>query len=170
MKKPSRTHTSFIRSPYIRYMIDSFLLEEVPLALKRLEPSTQPEWGSMDAVEMLDHLYTGLILGQDPKEWPIRTEEEKLPAVKAFLMGPKPLPRNAEKPISFIEKEQPSSEDLQAALNRFLNEIPHFLKGLDRSDYRMVHPDFGVLNAEEALVLARKHTRHHLAQFGLMER
>lgn len=151
-------------------MIDTFLLEEVPRAIQRLEPTSQPEWGQMNSTEMLDHLYTGLILGQDPRDWPIRTPDDNLPAVKAFLMGPKPLPRNAERPVGFIELKPTSSEDFESARDRFLNEIPHFLKALDRDDYRMVHPDFGILNAEEALVLARKHTRHHLAQFGLMER
>lgn len=151
-------------------MIDAFLLEETPRALQRLNATTQSEWGEMNATEMLDHLYTGLLLAQDPRDWPIRTPEDNLPAVKAFLMGPKPLPRNAERPVGFIELKPTSSSDFEAARDRFLNEIPQLLKALDREDYRMVHPDFGVLNSEEALVLARKHTRHHLAQFGLMER
>ncbi len=49
-------------------------------------------------------------------------------------------------------------------------EVPSFLRTLEQPHYRMVHPDFGELNAEQALTLNRKHVRHHLAQFGLMER
>ncbi len=151
-------------------MTDAFLLEEVPAALRRLRQDTKPLWGEMTPVEMVDHLYHSLLLGQDPSNWPLRVEEEKLPAFKSFLMGPKPFPRSAEMPVGFNEKKVSSSANLEAALERYLNEIPVFLRALDKANYRMVHPDFGELNAEEAAMLNRKHARHHLAQFGLMER
>lgn len=138
--------------------------------MHRLNEDSTPLWGEMTATQMVDHLYKGLLLGQSPKDWPITTPEEKLPAFKDFLMGPKPLPRFAERPKGFIDLIIQPSDKLDQAIDRFINEIPLFLKELDRDGYRMVHQDFGVLNAEEALMLCRKHVRHHLAQFGLMER
>lgn len=161
---------SEICGSYLHPMTDHFLTEEVPNALKRLTETTEPLWGEMNAVQMVDHLYNGLVLGQSPKDWPIRAEEEKLPDYRAFLMGPKPLPRFAPLPVGFVENKTDPSSNLNTAIERFLNEVPSFLKTLDKPGYRMVHPDFGVLNADQALMLNRKHVRHHLAQFGLMER
>lgn len=151
-------------------MTDTFLLEEVPAALKRLSKDTKPEWGEMTPVQMVDHVYKGLLLGQNPQDWPLRHPEERVAANKDFLMGPKPLPRHAERPVGFIETEIQPSANLSEAIDRLLNEVPSFLRTLEQPHYRMVHPDFGELNAEQALTLNRKHVRHHLAQFGLMER
>ncbi|NVK26933.1 MAG: hypothetical protein HWE14_02750 [Flavobacteriia bacterium] len=151
-------------------MTDTFLLEEVPVALRRLNEDVEPQWGEMNATEMVDHLYHALLLGQNREDWPLRQPVENLPALKEFLMGPKPFPRSAEKPAGFIETEVEPSPNLEAAVERFLNEVPSLMRAVSQPNYRMVHPDFGVLNGEEALMLNRKHIRHHLAQFGLMER
>ncbi len=151
-------------------MTNAFLLEDVPAALRRLREDSKPLWGEMKAKQMVDHLYHSLILGQNPKDWPLRVPEEKLPALKNFLMGPKPFPKMADMPVGFVEEKVSASANLDEALERYLNEIPAFLRTVNKADYRMVHPDFGMLNAEEAIMLSSKHARHHLAQFGLMER
>lgn len=151
-------------------MTDAFLLEDTPAILRRLEADKAPLWGEMNALQMVDHIYNGLVLSQNPTKWAIRAPEDKLDAAKAFLMSEKPLPRHVPLPEGFVKEKVSPSPNLEAAIDRFLNEVPIFLKSLDQPNFVAYHPDFGKMNSVEILTLMRKHVRHHLAQFGLIER
>lgn len=151
-------------------MTDSFLENEVPSLLDGIKPDSQPLWGEMNATQMVDHIYSGLALSQDSTEWAMRTPEDKLPGAKAFLLSEKPLPRHAPLPEGFYKREFGTSSSLEAAKERFLEEVPVFLEALDKPDYVAYHPDFGKMSNVEILTLMRKHVRHHLAQFGVIER
>lgn len=138
--------------------------------MRHLQDDSKRLWGKMTPLQMVDHLYTGLLLGQIPDDFPIHTSEDKIPEYQSFLMSDKPLPRHAVKPEGFDSHKPEDSPTLESAIDRLLNEVPTFLRALDQTGYRMVHRDFGVLDPEMALTLNRKHIRHHLAQFGLIER
>lgn len=157
-------------SLYIQSMTDKFLQEDVPLLLGKLTESTAPLWGQMNALQMVDHVYHGFLLSQNSMHWPLRTPLENLPGALSFLRSEKPLPRNAPLPMGFVEERIQPSTHIQEASIRLTSEINSFLTAIDREGYEVFHPDFGKLNAEDALILMRKHTRHHLAQFGLVER
>lgn len=151
-------------------MTDSFLTEDLPNYLLHIEENTQPLWGNMTATQMVDHLYSGLLLAQKANDVPIRIPSGKLEAYRSFLMSDKPLPKFAEQPTGFVEFRPDPSPSLELAVQRLLEEVPVFFKAMDQPGYRTVHDDFGELDADMALVLHRKHVRHHLAQFGLLER
>lgn len=151
-------------------MTDEFLMEEVPALLRKLNEDREPLWGSMNALQMVDHVYNAFVLSQNTTKWATRAPEEKLDAAKQFLHSEKPLPRNVPLPEGFIKAPVHSSANLKEASERLLNEIPSFLKAIDQPNYVAYHPDFGEMNSKDILVLMRKHTRHHFAQFGLIER
>lgn len=146
---------------------ESYFMIDVPSMLKRLESDTQPQWGSMTAYEMLDHLRKGvdICVLQLPSE--IITPQEMLPKYKDFLMSDKPFRPGSAKPAVFDEVAalEGDLEMLKVNLMKSLvNMMVHFEK---YPDHRAVHAYFGELNTQEWLQMHYKHIQHHFTQFGL---
>lgn len=150
--------------------MDDFIQNEIPSALGRLEPNTQPIWGTMNASEMLEHLQGSLELTHFEGEVNILTPKDKLEASRAFILSDKPLPRGAVKPEEYkhVEAEQKDFNKQKEALHQNMEKYAQEM--MRKPEFKATHPYFGVLNGPEWVHFQKKHFRHHLAQFGLMER
>ncbi|TVP57438.1 MAG: DUF1569 domain-containing protein [Gemmatimonadales bacterium] len=131
-----------------------------------LEPDAQPEWGTMNAAQMLAHCCVIYDLAFDPdppRPGPIKGFLLKT-FVKKAVVGEKPYRRSTPTAPEFrIEGEREfhlERDRLVAHLER-CRELgrEHF----DGRDY----PNFGTLTADEWSRMFYKHLDHHLTQFGV---
>ncbi len=145
-----------------------FLGTSFPQSIRELKADAKPQWGSMNAEEMLQHLRLGIRMSKENQEGSISTSDEKLPVFKRFLMSDKPFGKNLNRPSFFDQPVQDMEfEELKKQLLQELEQLLHFLE--QQPEHTSVHDSFGVLNAEEWKHLHYKHFRHHLTQFGLIE-
>ncbi|GAB5557681.1 MAG: hypothetical protein SchgKO_18940 [Schleiferiaceae bacterium] len=143
-----------------------YFLEDVPSYLEKLTPESTPEWGEMNASEMMRHLRLGLKGSLSITDGELTTPEEKLPRAKAFLMSDRAFPKAA--PMPFFYHTKPSAKDFSENKEALLNALKEFVDGTeDAPDFISFHPSFGHLNAEETRHLHFKHIRHHFQQFGV---
>lgn len=150
--------------------MDIFIDIECSKAVESLSPDAKPQWGTMNPSEMLDHLQGSLDLTFYKGEVKILTPPDKLAASKAFILSDKPLPRGAVKPKEYKEVKTDTSDFAHRKKNLVLNFQKFAREMIGRKDFIATHPYFGELNGPEWVHFQKKHFRHHLAQFGLMER
>ena len=146
---------------------ESFFMIDVPVMLKKLDANTAPEWGSMTASEMLDHLRKGVDISVQKIPTEVVTPVEMLPKLRNFLLSDKPFSQGNKKPDVFdqIPSFEGDIEELKINLMRSLvTMLVHFEKN---PEHTAVHANFGELNTDEWMHLHRKHIQHHFKQFGL---
>jgi len=143
---------------------------EVPAIIKKLEANTQPEWGSMHATKMLDHLSDALKLSMGIFNIPEEMILEKAEKYKAItLLSDRPIPKGFDNPIlklliktgeiAFIDANERLIDNWQLFKQTFNNEGGNF---------KTPHNIFGFLNYQEWAWFHYKHFSHHFAQFGLI--
>lgn len=150
--------------------MDHFIENTIPSALNKLHLETKPEWGEMNAEEMLDHLSGSIALTFYDGEVKILTPEDKLPGAKAFILSDKPIPMGAQKPSEY-HSVKVSDADFKSKKEDLISTLKNYAVKMQNSpDFSATHPYFGELRGMEWVHFQKKHFRHHLAQFGLMER
>ena len=132
--------------------------------IARLAPAAGPQWGRMNAVQMLAHCCT-------PYEQ-LRGERGGGPFLvrwigriffKGAVVGEQPFRKNLPTPRSFVIAD---ARDFERERERLLGLIGR-LHGEGRGAFEnRVHVTFGILAAEEWSNLLWKHLDHHLRQFG----
>ena len=141
---------------------------QVPALLSKLNSDSKPQFGSMDVLEMIEHLTIGLELSLSYKEYHIKTPEEQIPAFQRWLMTDKPFRPGSPMPKNFEDFQAPDGQDLEAAKKRFIEKLRFFKKTVEEDkDFWSVHESFGKINAEQTRQLHFKHINHHLTQFGI---
>lgn len=147
-----------------------YFMDEVPNALSKLKTDTTPQWGTMSAPLMLDHLRVGVKMSLENLHGEITAPEEKLPSYKKFLMSDRPFAQGLAQPGFFIENTGATDEnieDLKLQLMKDLLAMQTFF--IKNPDHVAIHPSFGKLGVDEWLHLHRKHFLHHFTQFGLVQ-
>jgi hypothetical protein len=138
--------------------------------LNRLTADTAPQWGKMNAAQMLAHCSKPYEMVCDPSY--ARTHKRP-PAVVRFLLrtflkpivvGPKPYARNSRTAPEFIVSD---ARDLTVERTRLIGYITQVQAwGRSHFDGKDNH-SFGVMTADEWNSLFAKHLEHHLEQFGV---
>jgi len=147
-------------------IFDSSTTEMVLSRLEKLQPETQPEWGKMDAAQMLAHLnvaYDQAYGTGTVKYNPLMKLMLKL-FVKKIVVGPKPYKRNSRTAPSFLIADARDFEKEKAKL------IDHVrtTEGKGRKYFEgKASAGFGKLTSGEWNILFYKHLDHHFTQFGL---
>ncbi len=140
----------------------------IPL-LSPLKAADTGRWGKMNAQQMVEHLTDFFRVSTGDIRMPVVSPEEHLPKLRAFLLSDKPFRENTKAPV-LPEEPQPvrnagmlqAVEELNAAVQAFFSLFEN------EPDHSTTHPVFGVLNADEWILLHYKHVTHHLRQFGLI--
>jgi Protein of unknown function (DUF1569) len=137
--------------------------QEIIDRLNKVEATTTPRWGKMNAGQMMAHC-------QAPLDFYFSEKKMKRAFVgylfgrmaKKRLFSDKPWAKNLPTAKAFVVTGHRNFEEERKRLielvNRFSNE-----------GYTVVsstHPFFGRLSAQEWALLAYKHLDHHLQQFG----
>jgi oxepin-CoA hydrolase/3-oxo-5,6-dehydrosuberyl-CoA semialdehyde dehydrogenase len=139
--------------------------------LDKLSHDKKPAWGKMTPQHMVEHLT--LTLQSSNGKITISeciTPPEKLNASKRFLMSSRPLPRNFINTVIGAELKPLSNPDLESAKKELSTELADFENFYRTNPQKKpIHATFGPLNKEEWIQFHKKHFRHHLEQFELLE-
>lgn len=143
-------------------------LEEVLSTLNKLEANATPNWGSMSAQRMVEHLTDTLRIATGKNPQPLLIPEDKIEKMQAFLETDKPMARNIEVP--FAKKDTPLRHaELELAVDELTDEWLEFDELYDENPERTEnHSFYGPLNHEKWRLLNAKHLNHHFEQFGLI--
>ena len=147
---------------------DTPSIAEIRGAIDRLDATTIPAWGAMDAAQMLRHcsrfmdLYLGRIMVPG---WARLLSRFIGPLfLRSFLIKPiGATPRNMGTMPAI--KARPDL-DLEFALERtrFLERLAE----VEALEGEIQHAMYGAMKAEDAKALVRHHTTHHFHQFGVV--
>lgn len=144
-------------------------LDKLKGKLKLLHPESKPEWGRMDAQQMIEHLIGSCEISNGTKKVEVLTPEKHIEKSQAFLMSDQEMPKN------FIAKfipEDPIPHQYSnlnvavAALVASIEKYHNYWEG--NEDSLCNHSVFGRLNKEKWNRVHNKHITHHLLQFNLL--
>ncbi|MFK7900263.1 MAG: DUF1569 domain-containing protein [Cyclobacteriaceae bacterium] len=133
--------------------------------INKISANTKPQWGKMDAAQMLAHLSVPYEIAYDenPKRPPAIVRFMLKSFVKNTVVSEKPYKKNSRTAPDFIISDQRVFEEEKQKLVRFINETQK--KGTSFFDGKQ-SVSFGKLTTEEWNNLFYKHLDHHLQQFG----
>jgi hypothetical protein len=148
----------------------SFLNTQVPNLIDTLQADTLPKWGKMTAQHMVEHMSMSFILANGKiKVQEFITPEEKLPAMKRFVLGESPFKENTKSPALSDDLPALRYGNIDEAIAIFKRELENIFKVYEADkNLTLRNPIFGDLNFEEQVGLMTKHVKHHLNQFGLL--
>lgn len=142
----------------------------MPLQMAGLPADQLPEWGGMNATQMLDHLNDTVKLSMGV--FPVTADmiNEKWEKYKTIgLISDRPLGKNINNPIfqllqktDIVEHEE-AKQNLQKGLQLFKQKFAS-----EGPDFKTIHNVFGYLQYHEWLWFHYKHFSHHFAQFNLI--
>ena len=140
-------------------------LRAIRSRLDRLSPDMAPQWGKMNAGQMLAHVRMAM-------EVPLGTH--KLPPmfimkflggmIRKQILSDKAVKKNSPTASSLVIKEQLDFEKEKAALQQ---TIEQFSAAGRNGQLPEKHPYFGKLSPAEWDLFQQKHLDHHLGQFGV---
>lgn len=138
--------------------------------LSRLHENTLPEWGKMNAIQMLEHLGVGLAFSSNKRgELPIVTPADKIERYKQFLYSEMEMQHSLPSPLQGDEPPATHTVSIATAREYLLAEIDDFNTYFrQHPEAKTVHHIFGKLNYEEWQLFHRKHFLHHFKQFGIL--
>ena len=139
--------------------------------LDELNEDSKPEWGTMTAQHMLEHLeYTYRIASGEIQDFEFSTPEKILEKVHDSLYNHIPMPRNFKAPDE-LEKRiiDLTHENLAIAKSKLIEAYDefetYFNANLNATTKNIV---FGSLNKFEWNLFHTKHLNHHFEQFRLL--
>lgn len=137
--------------------------------LDELTAEHAPLWGDMSAQHMVEHLTDALKISNGGITIQQFSDEKKIPALRAFLMSDRPMPRNFKSPANGEGLRALEHPDLNTALEALKKELARFHQYHEaNAGARPVNPVFGPLSYNQWIQFHQKHFRHHLSQFGLI--
>lgn len=143
------------------------ILSEYIDHLHRLDANAKPNWGSMNAQQMVEHLALLLRVSNGKIKSPQLTPPDKLERMRGFLFSEQPMPQNFKAP--FIDDAQPlRTASIAAAISELQTELKDFDSHYSERGRTEIHPVFGALDHDGWKQFHSKHFTHHLTQFGLI--
>ena len=137
-------------------------------ALKNLKEDSKAKWGTMTAKQMLIHLIQSskmMHFGNNT----LLIKKEYVEKAITFLYSDKAIKKGLVVPndIGFnFTNNNEDIEELKAELINSSNNMLAFL--IENTEFKAIHPYFGVLDTKQWILFQRKHYSHHLSQFGLL--
>ena len=148
----------------------SFELELEPMLvqLSTLNANTKPNWGTMSAQRMVEHLADGLYMSIGQGDFQLEIPEERIERMQAWLDTDKPMAKDIQ--VSFATPATPlRNDELETAIDEFTEAFLLFLEYYETHPAQTnVHPFYGNLNFSQWQRLHTKHFAHHFEQFGLI--
>lgn len=135
--------------------------------LNQLSEDKNPEWGAMNAQQMVEHLSTSVAMSFGKFQVQLSIPEDKVEKALLFLDSDKPMPRGFK--VNFApENPKLRFEDMPSAIDELCENWAAFETYYqDNPDGTNLHPVYGHLAYEKWLRVHSKHFTHHFEQFGL---
>ena len=138
--------------------------------INKLVTTTRPQWGKMNAAQMLAHCSKPYEMVCDPN---YEADHKRPNAVIRFLLksflkpivvGEKPYKKNSRTAPEFIIADERVLETERLRIIVYINQVQGLgAKYFDGKD----NHSFGVMTGQEWNNLFAKHLEHHLVQFGV---
>lgn len=146
-------------------LIDSSRVESAIKRLGTLDANARPRWGSMSALEMVEHLSNSLEIALGQRQAKALAPTWLTPLLWRLGGLPLPIPHGMPSTNEFLA---PRGEDFHAARNTLSQNLRRFHRDvLANPAATHTHPVFGALNRLQWAELQDRHLRHHFKQFGL---
>ena len=142
-------------------LLDSADREALLQRVRRLQPSSQPRWGSFTAPRMVCHLVDSLRvgLGELPAKR-VDTFASRTLVKWLVIHSPMPVPRGKIKTAPEMLTSGP------ATWAKDLATLEELIGRMGTTSTSAIHPAFGPLTHGGWCKLTWKHMDHHLRQFG----
>ena len=146
---------------------ESFLKNDFIEALKKLDPQTPPQWGIMNAQQMVEHFTDAVKNASGKLKLPIINEGERLAKSRDFLLTESAFKENIDNPYIPKEGIPHRQPDMVSAINKLQKELDYFFEVFAKNpDLQTGNAFFGMLDYRMNIQLLHKHALHHLRQFG----
>jgi oxepin-CoA hydrolase/3-oxo-5,6-dehydrosuberyl-CoA semialdehyde dehydrogenase len=145
--------------------------DQIQDSLAKLQEDAKPEWGTMTAQTMIEHLeYSYRIASGEIQDFEVVTPEAYLEKVHASLYNYRKFPKGSEFHLAERAKiNEPKHENLETAKAKMLEARATTLQFFkDNPGVRNKHGVFGPSNSYEWYLMERKHLNHHFSQFNLL--
>lgn len=152
--------------------VQQFLQKDITQVMSALQADSKPQWGNMEAQEMIEHLAMAvkgghtLEFGADKEPKPIQ-EQAKI----TFLEQDAPYPKGIPSPFHKNGKPALMYANLEDAKQNLVKQIRlmyAFFEIPENQAKFFYHPFFGKLDFEGVQKFNYKHIEHHFKQFGLL--
>ncbi|MFC3418651.1 DUF1569 domain-containing protein [Salinicoccus hispanicus] len=149
----------------MKNIYDASTTHEIIRRIDQLESDTKPQWGQMNAAQMLAHcsVFQDIASGD---ETPERSKLGRLVGrfAKPVFYNDKPLPKNMSTVPGMLITEEKSFDTEKDRLKE--KTLTFQQKGPEKCT-RHPHPFFGRLTPQQWGKGIYKHLDHHLRQFGV---
>ena len=141
---------------------DQQVFDSTQQRIERLTPETSPQWGKMDAAQMMSHNteILNVFNGKPLLNTPFIAKLFK-GMIRKMVVGKKPYPKNSRTHPQYL---QTSAKDFNVEKQNLLKALN---KMREMEGEKTAHALFGVLNTDEKGWSLYKHLDHHLTQFGV---
>ncbi len=143
-------------------------IESILGVLSKLESTTKPVWGGMNAQRMVEHLTDLVKISNGKILMNIEIPEDRIEKMQLFLESDKPMAKNIDVPLA--GKDVPLRHDeLELAIDELTEEWCDFEEYFENdSEKKAIHPYYGALNFEQWKKMHAKHFTHHFLQFNIL--
>ena len=147
----------------------NFLKTDFIQHLQKLKGDEKPEWGIMNPQQMVEHMGESVLAATGIMDLKIITPEEKLSAMKAFIMSEKDFKPNTKNALMGETPVPVKFPDMATAIGKLQSAVTKMEAHYKYDPLKTEsNPFFGKLNLEEQTQLLHKHALHHLRQFRLI--
>ncbi len=148
-------------------ILDNQTAHEVVERIRKIQPSANPQWGSMTATEMFYH--TNEVLRRTMMLPPLQPKKSTLKQIllKTYFMNFAPrFPKNVEAPkFVNMKKNNFQLEGFEQERNKLIERVNEFQQS--QNEFAPNHPIFGRLTKKQWGVFSWMHLDHHLRQFNV---
>jgi len=147
-------------------VFDPKTTEAIFKRLENLNPNIKPQWGKMNAAQMVAHLNVtyDLAFGKTIANHSFFQKLILKLFVKGIVVGDKPYPKNSRTGADFIIADVRDFEKEKAICIEYIKTVES--KGASFFEAKE-NPAFGVLTSKEWNNQFYKHIDHHFQQFGI---
>lgn len=147
---------------------EEFLKAEFIPLLRQLDPATRPQWGIMNAQQMVEHFTDAVKSASGKLVLPVLNEGERLEKSRQFLLSENPFNKNIDNPLIPKEGIPHRQPDMASAIDKLQKELDYFFHVFEKDPHTQTgNAFFGQLDYGMNIQLLHKHAKHHLLQFGI---
>jgi len=137
--------------------------------LNGLKEDQTPQWGSLSAIGMVEHLTDSLNMASGKTKHDIEVPEKYWPKMLEILASEKEMPKNFK--ATFAPKKRTiRNEKITDAIAEFERAWLEYERIFKENEQLInLHPNYGPLNKSQWKRLLSKHLTHHFEQFSILQ-
>lgn len=144
-------------------------LETLLSIINKIDASTQPKWGKMNAQRMIEHLTDSIFMSMGQGNHTLLIPTDKIEKSQTILASDKPMPKEFSVPFA-PEEYTLRNEELELAVDEFVDAWLAYEEYYEEQPEKLnLHPFYGDLNKGQWDRMHSKHFTHHFQQFGLID-